>query len=113
MCEPMPSCPACRVAFGERVKGPYHAGFSDLAALYCDRCGRTRTVDWYGPGYPAEFRQVAPWSLSKEQKEVLESRIEPCECGGRFRFDAEPRCPWCHVTLRGLLIDPIYFLDIR
>lgn len=29
---------------------------------------------------------------------AVESRLDPCECGGRFRHDAPPRCSSCRST---------------
>ena len=74
-----------------------HNGFNDSAFAYCDKCGRTAVM--------------AAWS--KKPTEVifqqgtlpahLEGLLAPCECGGKFRVDASPRCPHCHEPLSATL----------
>ena len=32
----------------------------------------------------------------EEYHTLAEGTLRPCACGGRFRYDASPRCPSCH-----------------
>jgi len=71
----------------------WHSGFSDMAYAYCERCGRTATLDgWKAPqDTRVRIHQAIP--------EEAEDELAPCECGGRFRRDARPRCPACGDAL--------------
>jgi len=33
-----------------------------------------------------------------EYHELVEQTLDPCRCGGTFRFDAPARCPKCRTT---------------
>ena len=37
---------------------------------------------------------------------VAEATLDPCTCGGRFRYDAPPRCPACRSTSEQWDADP-------
>ena len=70
-----------------------HNRFNDSAFAYCDKCGRTATFSaWSKKPKEAVFQQG---TLSSH----LESFVAPCECGGKFRSDASPRCPHCNEPL--------------
>jgi hypothetical protein len=64
-------------------------GFNGQGTLYCDRCGKARTVD-FGGG----------WELPPA-----------CECGGTFDADALGLCPQCGIMLTKEDID--YNQEIR
>jgi hypothetical protein len=50
--------------------------------------------------------------LSTEEKAKVEDHLRPCACGGRFRFDALPRCPFCDCELAAVLPDKMHFIEI-
>jgi hypothetical protein len=85
-------CEHCGTGF---VYELWHAGFSDIAYAYCDTCGRTATFHAWGGGVPPETLIRFHQPISRD----AESEVERCECGGRFRGDASPRCPKCGQPL--------------
>lgn len=80
------TCEHCAAAFTYDL---WHTGFSDMAYAYCERCGRTATLD--GWKAPKSTRVRIHQAISEE----AEDELAPCECGGRFRRNACPRCPTC------------------
>lgn len=45
--------------------------------------------------------------LSREEYHAaVEATLEPCTCGGNFRYDAPPRCPTCRSTREQWDADP-------
>ena len=105
------TCPHCRKKIRLRQKHPYHAGFSNRAFLYCDSCASILLFGSYNPRYTGIVGQKHPWMLSPAEKERVESRLKPCPCGGRFRFDAHPRCPHCGGDLQTLVPDEMHFIE--
>jgi hypothetical protein len=108
-------CRVCATAFRLRQGGGF---FFDL--LQCDGCGGTQSVahedlgDIHlrfvkGLGHPhavarAEMdRRIQseypgePLSRDKYHA-AAEATLDPCPCGGRFRYDAPARCPTCGST---------------
>lgn len=89
--------------------------FFDL--LHCDSCGANKSVRHqdlgdiffgYIKGLDVPYtmttaerdrriREEYPGKpLSKtEYHAAVEANLKPCKCGGRFRYDAAPRCPSC------------------
>ena len=53
---------------------------------YCSVCGTTALAKTGSEVYGA---------IDDED----EARLDACSCGGRFRGDAAPRCPFCHEEL--------------
>lgn len=91
---------------------PYHAGFGNQGFLYCDTCPAILEFDSYNPKYRAIVGDKHPWSLNSEEKKRVEDALKPCDDGGRFRFDALPRCPACNALLPDLLKDNVHFVEI-
>jgi hypothetical protein len=87
----------------------YHAGFSNLGFMYCDRDGALLTWDTYSVAYTAIVGKH-PWMLDAEEKRRVEGAILPCPRGGRFLFRNPPRCPQCNGEIAALLTDDIHFL---
>ena len=83
----------CEHCAAEFEYGIIHSGFNDSAYAYCEKCGRTAVLD--GWKLPAGTKVRIHQAISKEAEEEL----EPCECGGRFRHGASPRCPHCRREL--------------
>ncbi|SRR6266498_855525 len=88
--------------------------------LRCDRCARTKSTGFaelgdlhlaYLKGLPGPYA-MASWqhdlqvkaeysgpALSEpEYHAAIESPLKRHKCGGRFQFDASPRCPKCRST---------------
>ena len=87
------SCERCRGSFDYMI---VHNGFNDTAYAYCDRCGMTTFVGGYSdPRKPPD----APLRLHDCILVETEPWLAPCECGGRFRREAAPRCPSCNEPL--------------
>lgn len=84
------SCDACAAQFSYHL---IHNGFNDSAYAYCDACGCTALLDWYGRSRNIDFQPF------KQNGKEVESRLLPCPCGVHFAADAEPRCPGSSHTL--------------
>ena len=84
----------------------YHLGFSDMEALYCERCPNVLLIK-----DPDFYRRigVSPPNLSAGDEGWLEynrhllpffgqveSHLPTCSCGGCFRYMAAPRCAACN-----------------
>lgn len=88
--------------------------------LQCDACGSSRSVSHeemgdihlaFVKGLPGPYA-VSRRNLDQHIKETfqgpaldrdayhaaVEASLEPCICGGRFRYDAPARCPGCRST---------------
>jgi hypothetical protein len=105
-------CSACGQSTTIAQEHPFHAGFSSRGFLYCDSSAAIIEFDPYNPRYTALVGDKHPWSLSPEEKGIVESALKPCGSGGRFRFDALPRCPKCNHPLADLLPDDIHFVEL-
>ena len=88
--------------------------------LHCDRCGRTKSIGFaevgdlhsaYLKGLPGPYAVISrkhdlqvkaeysgPAQSESEYHAAIESSLNRHNCGGRFRFDAPPRCPKCRST---------------
>ena len=97
--------------------------------LRCDKCGRTKSIsfdklgeihDRYLKGLPGPYAIVTQKHdefvkdnykgepLSEEEYErLVELKVGNCRCGGKYTFNAKPRCPKCrslkleegHITI--------------
>ena len=72
-----------------------HNGFNESAYAYCDKCGRTAILDYHS--------KLVPKGVEVGYGQVIEPALEPllrtCDCGGRFKASAAPRCPHCRSEL--------------
>ena len=108
-------CRSCRTRFQVRSGGGF---FFDL--LHCDACGEAKSVGHqelgdihlgFVKGLPGPYA-VARSAMDRriqheypgepltrdEYAAAAEATLEPCSCGGRFRYDAQARCPACRST---------------
>jgi hypothetical protein len=116
----------CRTC-GARFRARYGGGFFfDL--LHCEACGADRSVAHeelgdihlgFVKGLPGPYA-VSRWQLDAEIKATypgpvltrdeyhaaVEATLERCACGGRFTYDAGPRCPTCRSTEEAWERDP-------
>ena len=106
------NCPSCKKEIKLQQKHFYHAGFSNQAYLYCDKDSTTLTFGSYNSNYVRIMGSKHPWMLTTQEKAEVEKNLKPCKCGGRFRFDAPPLCPFCKASLASLLPDKIHFMEI-
>ena len=97
-----------------------HGGGFVFHLLRCDKCGRTTCIGFdelgelhlrYLKGLPGpycvatsehdekvrKYAQVEPISEEEYHRNV-EIIAGHCPCGGKYTFDAPPRCPKCHST---------------
>jgi hypothetical protein len=100
-------CPHCD---GELQFQRYHAGFSNLGYMYCERDATVVTWSSYDPTYSLLSNETHPWMLDSEAMARIENAIVECPYAGRFRFSALPRCPRCAIELPELTDDPTYFV---
>ena len=100
-------CPYCKKII--TVKGRYHAGFSNQGFLYCDKDSTVLVFDSYGRYYTKLIPNKPPWTLTGKEKELIESHLNQCPCGGSFGFSSKPKCPHCRRELPGLM-DTIYYV---
>jgi hypothetical protein len=103
-------CASCGSEFTLNQNHPYHAGFSDMGFLYCDK--DTTVVTW-NDITDTIYRELvgtkAPWALTVEQKETVENALKSCPCGGEFKFRNPLRCPKCNATMKeGISEESIY-----
>jgi hypothetical protein len=108
-------CRDCGTHFTARDGGGF---FFDL--LHCDTCGASQSVSHedlgdihlgFVKGLPGVYA-IARASLDNHIKATypgealtrdqyhaqVEATLEPCACGGAFRYDAPARCPGCRAT---------------
>src|SRR5215510_13070219 len=105
-------CPCCGRSIFLKQSYQYHAGFSNRGFLYCDSCAGLVTFSTYNPSYVKLVGEKHPWSLSEDEQQKVEKHLQSCSCGGHYRFNAPPRCPFCNCNLSGLLKDKMHYIEI-
>ena len=93
-------CPSCRRAIEARQPYPYHAGFSDIGFLYCDKNSDVVTWSTYDETFTKLVGDVVPWGLDEGAQRKIEGAVIDCPCGGKFRFENPLRCPFCKAVVR-------------
>lgn len=108
-------CRTCGARFEVRSGGGF---FVDL--LHCDTCGESKHVrhEELGEIHHRFVKGLAgPYAVARskidrriqreypgepltesEYHAAAEATLDPCSCGGRFRYDARARCPRCRST---------------
>lgn len=87
------SCDSCQTVFRFEL---VHNGFNESFHAYCDACGATLLLD---TGDPRARSQMQRWTWAGSVDAEIESSVPACECGGKFRGSASPRCPVCKHEL--------------
>lgn len=105
-------CPTCNKVIIIKQKNVGHAGFSNLGFLYCELCTNILEFSSYNPNYVEIVGEKHPWMLSQGDKRKVEAHLKPCPCTGKFRFDLQPKCPYCSGSLISITKDNIHFLEI-
>jgi hypothetical protein len=117
-------CRDCGTRFMARSGGGF---YFDL--LHCATCGKERRVPHQElgeihlrfvkglPGPYAVSRTAMDRRIQRENEHspltraeyhaAAESTLEPCACGGRFRYRAPSRCPGCRSTVGRWQRDPV------
>lgn len=104
-------CPNCKSRFEIDQPYPYHAGFSNVGFLYCECCPAMVTFHTYDKHYTGIVGDKHPWDLNEVERRKIEESLKPCPNGGRFRFNAYPRCPVCNEPMPDLLQDRMHFIQ--
>jgi hypothetical protein len=86
------SCDSCGGRFQYQL---VHNGFNDSAFAYCDACGSSALLSCWFAEVPSGAKLKVHGPINPE----AEALLRPCECGGKFRAAASPRCPHCRATL--------------
>ena len=86
------TCETCSRSFSYQL---VHNGFNDSAHAYCDRCGMTALFSAWSSRSPKDINVGLHGPITRD----AEARVDPCECGGKFRGTAGPRCPYCGEPL--------------
>jgi hypothetical protein len=94
----------------------YHMGFSDMSCMYCDSCPKVlllkngRLLKKNGIEFPHLQAGDEGWQFYNAHLlpiyEKIEALFKPCDCGGRFRAWALPRCSLCNDYLFGSKPEP-------
>ncbi len=105
-------CPNCKKLILLKQEYLYHAGFSNRGFLYCELCPTILEFSSYDRNYKKFIRDKGPWPLAVDEKQLIEKHLKYCPCGGRFRFDAPPKCPHCLGSIASLLPDKIHFVEV-
>jgi predicted Zn-ribbon and HTH transcriptional regulator len=105
-------CKSCGFKFKVEIGG----GFT-FHLLHCDACGKSKAMSFdeigepnlrYKKGLPGPY-SVATSEFDKHVREnypgeplseeeyhsIVEDMAGSCKCGGKYKFDAPPRCPKC------------------
>jgi uncharacterized protein YbaR (Trm112 family) len=121
------TCEKCNTVYEINQPHPYHAGFSELGFLYCDKCTNVVIWDDYDENYKkiigkkvfsGHFPRVenikykVPWGLDQDEQKAVENALKPCPCGGQFKFNNELLCPNCKHPLADSILDTIYFYEL-
>lgn len=84
-------CKSCKKDFYAEVNDE----MGSWEIKHCNRCNNVVRINWLEPlskkVEKKAYLQDNRWSI-----ELIESYLKPCSCGGRFLYDALPRCPYCH-----------------
>lgn len=89
-------CKTCE----QQVEGErYHAGFSDIGFLYCNKDSTVIIFNAYDSTFEKLVGDILPWTLVEEndrvKMELIERNLINCPCGGKFYFDNSLICPIC------------------
>lgn len=84
-------CNSCKKDF-------YAETYDEMASfsiIHCNKCGDVVRISWYEP-LSKKVWQKANYKDRMQHIRLVESYLKPCSCGGRFLYDAMPRCPYCN-----------------
>ncbi|MCY1636592.1 hypothetical protein [Marinifilum sp. D737] len=84
-------CKKCNSTFHIRRGG----GFL-FHLLNCNKCGDEKEVVFTDIMELREKYLIEKKILEKEYDRKVEEIMPICSCGGKFTFEAKPRCPYCN-----------------
>jgi hypothetical protein len=116
-------CRTCGMHFSVRGGGGFY-----FDELHCEQCGRVQSIGHQELG-DIHLRFVkgldVPYAIARmemdrrirraypgeplsrdEYHAAAEATLDPCACGGHFRYDAPSRCPTCRSTKESWDRDP-------
>lgn len=106
-------CEHCGTLLSNEYPQSIHAGFSNLGFMYCNKCPNLLLWESYDNVYIELIGHKHPWTLTEEEKRKVEDNAIKCECGGKFQFDAKPRCPECNNEIPDILPSSIHFVKLK
>ena len=84
------SCQSCGEKFFRVDQSPFDSAWR----WYCNSCPRFVEIGFYDEGLPKKE------GLERcEYLQLIESQLRTCECGGKYRREAHPRCSSCNRVL--------------
>jgi hypothetical protein len=124
-------CKGCGTRFSVRDGGGFY-----FDMLHCEACGKAASLGHQELG-DTHLRFVKgldrPYAVARAEMDrriqqeypgkplsrkayhaAAEATLDPCPCGGRFRYDAPPRCPNCGSTREKWEADrnaPVMYID--
>jgi hypothetical protein len=101
------TCPHCGQRFTFRK---YHSGFGDEGFMYCDNDECVLTWSFYGPNRYRQIIPRLPWTLSDDDKRIVEASLKSCPFGGTFSFSNPPLCPVCFNDISAAVPGGIYYV---
>ena len=90
---------------GQKLHWLRHSPMYDEVFFYCTQCPMRVDVSYYGD--PAiKLRQMLEKKVGMRARDfsrlyidLLEQNLMPCDCGGKFAYDAPRRCLRCFAVL--------------
>lgn len=104
------NCSSCGYKNDFEQPFPFHAGFGNQGFLYNDAGNLTLVWSSFDPAYEAIVGKWHPWTLTTEQRSLLESALPEAPSGGRWRFANPARCQKCASPISGPITETIHYL---
>jgi hypothetical protein len=87
-----------------------HGGFSDVLSFYCSKCPNVLVAGLYDE-FVSYVDKKTDYSWDNPESrddfyEYFEKALITCECGGRFKHNAKPRCPYCLNEIPEIIPNP-------
>jgi hypothetical protein len=77
--------------------------------MYCDQDEAVLTWGMFNPIYRG-ITKKPPWTLTDEERQLIEGALKACPFGGKFAFANPPLCPVCHRDISSVVPGGIYFV---
>jgi uncharacterized protein YbaR (Trm112 family) len=100
-------CKSCNNSF---KINKYHAGFSGLSFLYCDKCSNVVTWSNVLDRRYNDIISDSHWESDPHVRKLIEDKIKLCFCGGKFKFTNKLLCPNCKQPIADGILDTIYYI---
>ncbi len=106
------NCPGCKADIELPQDFLYHAAFIQRSYLYCEACPSTLRLEAADSTLQSLVGAKHPWTLAYRERRLVESKLKPCACGGRYGFENPPRCPQCRASWATLVPDRLQFYEV-